>query len=324
MDRKVSVIVPNYNHAPYLRQRIDSVLAQTYQDMEVLILDDCSKDNSREIIKEYGVDSRITILFNEKNSGSVFKQWNKGLNWAKGEYVWIAESDDYSDPRFLEQMVTLLEKNQHVGLAFCDSWRVCKGEVTRAREKWFGEFASEYENDFQCKGMEFVTRQMLFNNLIPNTSSVVFRRSIGQKSGHTDESFLLCGDWLFWINLLEHSDLAFVAEPLNYYRYHQQTARYTHLNNGVLIEESLRIALFILANFSVSKENKENVLNRLTGWFVETMINGIRNIPPKRIKNIKKLAAELNPCATLRLWYRQSKIQWLWLGISNRFRLKKR
>ena len=93
----VSVIVPNYNHARYLRQRIESVLGQTYQDFEVILLDDCSTDESRSVLGEYAKDPRVRIEFNEKNSGSTFKQWNKGVRLARGEYIWIAESDDYAD-----------------------------------------------------------------------------------------------------------------------------------------------------------------------------------------------------------------------------------
>ena len=73
----VSVIVPNYNHQAFLKQRLDSILNQTYQDFEVLLLDDCSPDNSREILKAYAEeDDRITCYFNEVNSGSTFAQWN--------------------------------------------------------------------------------------------------------------------------------------------------------------------------------------------------------------------------------------------------------
>src|SRR5260370_20691240 len=93
----VSVIIPNYNHARYLRQRIESVLRQTYQDFEVILLDDCSTDDSRSILSSYAGDSRVRMEFNEVNSGSTFKQWNKGVRLARVEYVWIAESDDYAD-----------------------------------------------------------------------------------------------------------------------------------------------------------------------------------------------------------------------------------
>ena len=98
----VSVIIPNYNHAPYLKERIDSVLSQTYKEFEVLILDDCSSDESKEIIESYRNNKHISnIVFNEKNTGNTFIQWNKGISLAKGKYIWIAESDDVAKPTFL-------------------------------------------------------------------------------------------------------------------------------------------------------------------------------------------------------------------------------
>jgi len=106
---KVSVIVPNYNHARYLRQRVDSVLGQTFQDFELILLDDCSTDESRSVLSSYAGNPRVRIEFNEVNSGSTFKQWNKGVRLARGEYVWIAESDDYADPQLLERLVSRLD-----------------------------------------------------------------------------------------------------------------------------------------------------------------------------------------------------------------------
>src|ERR1700738_1634065 len=106
---RVSVIVPNYNHARFLRRRMESVLRQTYRDFEVILLDDCSTDESRSILSEYAGDPRVRLEFNEKNSGSPFKQWNKGVALASGEYGWIAESDDYADERLLERLVAVLD-----------------------------------------------------------------------------------------------------------------------------------------------------------------------------------------------------------------------
>ena len=102
----VSVIVPNYCHAPYLRERIDSILNQTYQDFELILLDDCSTDNSREVLESYRNREHVShILINEQNTGNTFLQWEKGLLLTKGEYVWIAESDDVAEPRFLETLL---------------------------------------------------------------------------------------------------------------------------------------------------------------------------------------------------------------------------
>src|SRR5712692_6211638 len=120
----VSVIIPSYNHARFLRQRIESVLRQTYQDFEVILLDDCSTDDSRSILSEYAGDPRVRMEFNEVNSGSTFKQWNKGVRLARGEYVWIAESDDYADPHLLEKLVSRLDAEPSTVLSYCRSWRV--------------------------------------------------------------------------------------------------------------------------------------------------------------------------------------------------------
>ena len=125
---KVSVIVPNFNHARFLRKRIDSVLRQTYQDFELILLDDCSTDESRSILSDYAGDPRVRIDFNEKNSGSTFKQWNKGVRLARGEYVWIAESDDYAGERLLEKLVAILATEPTVTLAYCRSNRILENE----------------------------------------------------------------------------------------------------------------------------------------------------------------------------------------------------
>src|ERR1019366_3980250 len=121
---KVSIVVPNYNHARFLRRRVESVLRQTFQDFEVILLDDGSTDDSESILSQYGGDPRVRIEFNEVNSGSPFKQWNKGVGLARGEYVWIAESDDYADERLLEKLAARLDAGPRVAFAYCRSWRV--------------------------------------------------------------------------------------------------------------------------------------------------------------------------------------------------------
>ncbi len=76
---KVSVVIPNYNHAPFLDQRIQSVLAQTYQDFDIIFLDDASTDESQRVFSCYEQDPRIAAHFNPVTSGTPFRQWNKGM-----------------------------------------------------------------------------------------------------------------------------------------------------------------------------------------------------------------------------------------------------
>ena len=122
MKPLISVIIPNFNHAPYLKQRIDSVLSQTYDNLEVILLDDCSRDNSGEILSSYKHNPKVKkIIINENNSGSTFKQWEKGFELSCGEYIWIAESDDYCDAFFLERLVGQLSENGTVAIAYTSS-----------------------------------------------------------------------------------------------------------------------------------------------------------------------------------------------------------
>lgn len=125
MSNLVSVIVPNYNHAQYLDIRLKSILAQTYTDFEIIILDDNSIDNSKEIIKRYEKDVHIShIICNKTNSGSPFIQWNRGFQYAKGDLIWIAESDDCCEPTFLENVVAEFERNSNLSFAFSRSIKI--------------------------------------------------------------------------------------------------------------------------------------------------------------------------------------------------------
>ena len=93
----VSIIVPNFNHAHFLRQRLETIYNQTYKNFEVILLDDASTDNSQNILREFQKihSDNTRLLINEKNSGGVFYQWRKGIEISRGDLIWIAESDDF-------------------------------------------------------------------------------------------------------------------------------------------------------------------------------------------------------------------------------------
>lgn len=224
---KISVIVPNYNHAPYLSQRLDSILNQTYNDLEILILDDASTDDSHQIFKRYYTKPGLRIVVNHINSGAAFPQWNLGIHLAKGEYVWIAESDDSADPHFLESLIPLLDENPNVGLAYCQSkiMNVDGVDVGDSLD-WTSDLDPErWLNDFVNDGQDEVRNYLIYKNTIPNASAVVTRRSVLRQVVPVDTSFQLCGDWMHWGKVLLHTDLAYVAEPLNFWRLGSSNSR---------------------------------------------------------------------------------------------------
>ena len=118
----VSVVVPNYNYKRYLNLRIQSILQQTYQNIELILLDDASTDGSEEVLSDYQGHAKVShILLNEHNTGNPFKQWFKGMQLAKGKYIWIAEADDLCELTFLEKVVPLMEKYQQAAVCFAGS-----------------------------------------------------------------------------------------------------------------------------------------------------------------------------------------------------------
>ena len=200
---KVSVVIPNYNHARYLRQRIDSVLQQTFQDFEVILMDDCSTDESRSIISEYANDPRVRIEFNEKNSGSTFKQWNKGVALTRGEYVWIAESDDYADERLLARLVEVLDEDDGTTFAYARSWEVADGHHDRFADLYLEHLdRSRWTMDFRADGREECRKYMILTNTVANASAAVFRKSVFERIGGADETLRMCGDWKLWAGWL--------------------------------------------------------------------------------------------------------------------------
>ena len=221
----VSVIIPNYNHEDFLEQRIQSVLGQTYQHKEVIIIDDASTDNSVSIIGKYA-NSKVVkkILLRKQNSGSPFGQWKAGLDYANGQFVWIAESDDYSDPNFLSDMVERAVINQAF-LAYCQSYDVDqKGEILNDRLNYTEVFDPNiWKDDFCLSGMEFIEGYLIHKNVIPNVSACLVRQeSLKDALSKIPDiiEYQKAGDWLLWMTIcsLPHSRLCFKSNHLNFFR----------------------------------------------------------------------------------------------------------
>lgn len=214
----VSVIVPNYNHSPFLRERIDSVLNQTFQDFELILLDDSSSDNSREIINSYKANSHVThIVLNEKNTGNTFLQWKRGIELAQGEYLWIAESDDVANSEFLKVLVTELQHCQEAVIAFCHS-QMIDSQSRPMSLTWHPKGNSGKVENYE--GQWFLRHRMLVKNHVYNASMTLFRKSAYTAVPDTYQQYRYCGDWLFWIYVCRQGRVIEVCRQLNLYRQH--------------------------------------------------------------------------------------------------------
>lgn len=241
----VSVIIPNYNHAAYLVQRIESVLSQTCQNFEVILLDDCSTDDSRAIMERYRSHPKVSyVIFNEKNSGSPFKQWVKGFAMAKGEMLWIAESDDYAAPEFLEKCLRKMELSSsdfvHTDSAIVDENGRGTALYSQSRNNFFK--SNLWSQDHSTLPGQTILDYNLYRCIVNNTSSALFKRKLiegldTQKLG----SYRNAGDLFFFGYILTKTSCSYIAEPLNFYRHHGENTTTLNSKTGLVKKEAYEI-----------------------------------------------------------------------------------
>lgn len=253
----VSVIIPNYNHAEYLDQRIQSVLNQTYQYFEVIILDDKSTDNSREVIEKYRGNPRIShIEYNEVNSGSTFKQWHKGFELVKGDLIWIAESDDYCESYFLENMIEqyLNHSNDNVSFVFCVSNFVDENGNYLLKYPHINSSYVKYDS------REFIRNFMARGTVVVNASAVLFSKKHAQAINRQYESFKATGDSLFWIEMAEIGNVVCLRDAMNYFRQHNNKVSPRKILDGTTYSERHLIYRYLCNNGYLSFGDKIETL----------------------------------------------------------------
>lgn len=224
---KISVVIPNYNYERFLFERFYSILNQTVKLHEIIILDDCSKDNSRklidDIVENISKYVNVTKIYNEENSGSAFKQWAKGFKVATGEYVWISEADDYCNKNMIEHLLVPIKNNTDIYISYVDTAFVDKiGNVFLKTIKPEIDImkTGHWDNDFINNGLDEIKNFTFLNCTIANVSSCII------KNGNYDEIFekagkyRQAGDWVFYSYVMSKGKIAYINKTENYYRVH--------------------------------------------------------------------------------------------------------
>jgi glycosyltransferase involved in cell wall biosynthesis len=300
MKALVSIIVPSYNHAQFLTQRLESIYNQTYTSFEVILLDDCSTDNSRDLLSAYKTHPNTShVIFNEQNSGSAFSQWQRGIELASGKYIWVAESDDYCDLNFLETAVAKLELD--FDLFYSQSVRIDADgrEMTRNPYFWYNDLSptrwrADFENDATLELQQFLFKKCVINN----ASAVVFRNEPRIKNYLKKVAGMYyAGDWLFWIQYLEQSrKICYSVATQNYFRTHGGVTRLRTPEKRN--PEIVRIYKYVVRNPLASKMRSE-----LAQYYFDTHI-----FKGSKRELGKNLALALRMCfASLRFvkpWFR--------------------
>jgi glycosyltransferase involved in cell wall biosynthesis len=260
-QKKVSIIVPNYNHARFLRRRIDSIDAQTYKNTEVILLDDCSTDESEQILDEYQHHHahRTKVIKNKINSGRAFYQWKKGLEASTGDLVWIAESDDYCEPDFLEKLVGEFD-DESIGIAYTVPIYV---DSSGAPTEWnfekytYGISTGRWNQSYRARGEDEVAHAMGLRNTMVNASALIIRKkAIDAHIMENDWSEMsLCGDWLLYLKILAKYSVGFVKDAGSYFQQSLESSGYLSAREEKYTAEHLKVISFLEDKFRAISHN---------------------------------------------------------------------
>lgn len=277
--KKVSVVIPNYNYANYIGKRIESIVNQSYPIYELIILDDCSTDNSVRIIenivnnlKKVKPDIIVKFVKNKKNSGCVFKQWQKAFELSTGDYLWIAEADDLCSKYFLNvAMQGFL--NDDVALSFTESKGIDEEEnvIYKDFRVWTDPYKENiFKTSFVKRGNDFINESLAINNSITNASAVIFDKR--KNNNFIDilksaQQYRLSGDWYFYANYIKNYSISYSSDSLNYHRVHQGSVTNT-LDKNLKIEEVERVQKVIMSTCKISKNSQKKA-----GQFVNELKN---------------------------------------------------
>ncbi len=216
----ISVIVTNYNHAEYLDQRMESLLNQTYPNLEIIVVDNCSTDNSRDVLAKYKNKTEVKIVALEKNGGCASSS-NMGVSLSRGKFIMFAEADDYNAPSHIELLHKAMAGNEQIGVAFCRSLMVdAQGRVFdedfNHRDRSFKEYC--FKDTLIPKRL--AQRYLLFSCVIPNMSAALIRRKYFDLTGGFSSHYKTCLDWDFWCRISRCCDFYYLTASLNNFRRH--------------------------------------------------------------------------------------------------------
>jgi glycosyltransferase involved in cell wall biosynthesis len=259
----ISVAVPNYNYAQCLPERLYTIFDQNQPVEEIIVLDDCSSDDSISVIFNIAEERQrdLSLLINEKNSGSVFAQWAKAAETARGEFLWIAEADDLSEPAFLTSLLALMKSDPDIALGFTDSKSIAAdgAHLYASYKPYYATIEPGALSRTQVfSGKEFVTRYLGVKNTILNVSSVLWRREALLRALDACRSDLanlkMAGDWRIYLECLaaRGARIAYVAEPLNLHRRHAESVTHS-IKAQQHIQEIKSLHQFARERFKLSK-----------------------------------------------------------------------
>lgn len=248
---KVTVLVPSYNHGRYILDRVISIMDQSYQNIELIVIDDCSGDDSHEVISKLQAHYGFQYLRNERNSGSPFAAWERICALATGDYIWVCESDDVAEPDFLEKAIASFTNEPGAVLFYSSSHIINEaGEIIGHTDSHFHNIWKEkrWNEGFIADGYCELVQFQLRGQTVPNMSSALIKASAFKAAFMPFLKRLrLTGDWLFIGDVMKHGYVIFTPDTLNRFRKHEATSR-------VRVKSARSQAEFILTKYRMFRD----------------------------------------------------------------------
>ena len=324
---RVSVIVPCYNHADYLKMCLQSIFYQTFQDFEVIVVDDASTDHTPNIVKEFS-DSRLCYIRHKKNLGPA-SALNTGINLSKGDFIAIIGADDLMRSDNLGIKVDILSKHPNIGVVYSNAEIIDEdGTVIGLARKQISDGALFIEKPFA---------RLIYGNFI-TASAVVIRKSCFEKVGLFDSGLRYGEDWDMWLRLAYYYNFGYIDIPLVQYRLHLRTkslSKQNYSGNKDLVSMK-RIMSKIFCKFNLEAQgysyekvywsnyfrmlnNKLNVLPvcQVVGFYVKGIKaypSYLKNLKGNMIFSLKLFCYFVFPKPLLLFLRRLKYRRWLWIS----------
>ena len=264
----VSVVVPFYNHEKFAKERLDTILAQEIKDIEIIVLDDLSTDDTVAEANKYLGDARLKIFVNEENSGSPFKQWKKGIELAKADLLWIAEGDDACDLNFLSTLIPYFD-DPFVTIASGKTEIMDESSTVKDRvlDSYLDSaYVGKYQQTFIKNGFDEVNESFGAVCTLVNASGLLLRvDSIDDAVLDYAAGFKMCGDWLVYLSCLKEGKLAYDVTTKNYFRRHSASVVNKIEGSDIYFSERYRISEYVFNNFDVTKKLVHKTYEAING-----------------------------------------------------------
>ncbi len=267
-EPSVTVAVPFYNHENFVEERVNSILNQSIKDIEVMLMDDCSKDNTIGVAKQFEADERVVVIENEKNSGTPFAQWKKGLEHGRAKVTWIAEGDDTCDENFIATLLPYFD-DPMVNIASGKTEIINQyGELQEGVLDPYLNSArvGKYQQSFVLDGFKEVDESFGAVCTLVNASGLLLRSSsISSEILEQATSYKMCGDWLVYLSCLVKGKLAYDVSTHNYFRRHTESVVNKIEGTSVYFDERFRISNYVVNNFNISNKLLRRAFEAIDG-----------------------------------------------------------